>query len=314
MDWNDFILQSRIDETFVQDIRAILKPEQFFIEEPMSRHTTFKIGGPADYLIFPASMQEVTQVFALTQQHGIPLTILGNGSNVLVLDKGIRGAVMKFNSQCSSLRHEGNMIFASAGALLKDVSKYAAACGLTGLEFAVGIPGSIGGAVFMNAGAYDGEMKNVVHGVHAVASNGKAVYYTAAEIDFGYRHSVFQENGQAICEVELELVPGDRSSIEGQMTDLTQRREKKQPLEMPSAGSTFKRPEGHFAGTLIESTGLKGFRVGGAQISSKHAGFVINAGGATAADVLELIHEVQQRVYEKNGVELFPEVRILGEE
>ena len=314
MDWNDFILQSRIDETFVQDIRAILKPEQFFIEEPMSRHTTFKIGGPADYLIFPASMQEVTQVFALTQQHGIPLTILGNGSNVLVLDKGIRGAVMKFNSQCSSLRHEGNMIFASAGALLKDVSKYAAACGLTGLEFAVGIPGSIGGAVFMNAGAYNGEMKNVVHGVHAVASNGKAVYYTAAEIDFGYRHSVFQENGQAICEVELELVPGDRSSIEGQMTDLTQRREKKQPLEMPSAGSTFKRPEGHFAGTLIESTGLKGFRVGGAQISSKHAGFVINAGGAAAADVLELIHEVQQRVYEKNGVELFPEVRILGEE
>ncbi len=280
----------------------------------MCRHTTFKIGGPADYLIFPGSLMEVTTVFSLLQKHKIPFTILGNGSNVLVLDKGIRGAVVKFNSPMSGLRQEGNKIIAGAGAMLRDVSQYAADCGLTGLEFAIGIPGSIGGAVFMNAGAYDGETKAVVTGVRAVAGTGKIISYAADELDFGYRHSVFQENGQAICEVELTLRSGDPSAIQEKMAGFTERRESKQPLEMPSAGSTFKRPEGYFAGTLIEQTGLKGFQVGGAQISAKHAGFVVNSGHATAQDVLDLIKEVQKRVYEKNGVKLFPEVRILGEE
>lgn len=302
------------NDAFIKEVNGILKPDQFFVDEPMSRHTTFKIGGPADYLFFPSSMEEVTQVWEVLERYHIPVTILGNGSNVLVLDKGIRGAVIKFGAFFSQIRHEGNRIFAGAGAMLKDVSQYAASYGLTGMEFAVGIPGSVGGAVFMNAGAYNGEMKNIVHGVHAVAPNGKVVYYTANEIAFGYRHSVFQENGQAICEVEIDLLPGERNSIESQMTDLTARREKKQPLEMPSAGSTFKRPEGYFAGTLIESSGLKGFQVGGAQISAKHAGFVINAGNATAADVLNLIKEVQSRVYKEKGVKLFPEVRIIGEE
>ena len=212
------------------------------------------------------------------------------------------------------MRQEGNKIIAGAGALLKDVSEFAASCSLTGLEFAIGIPGSLGGAVFMNAGAYDGETKNVVTGVRAVSASGKVVSYAADELDFGYRHSIFQENGQAICEVEISLQPGDHAVIQEKMDSFTERRESKQPLEMPSAGSTFKRPQGYFAGTLIEQTGLKGFSVGGAQISAKHAGFVVNAGSATAQDVLNLIKEVQKRVYEKNGVKLFPEVRIIGEE
>ena len=304
----------QINQSFVDEIKNILPAERFLIEEPMKKHTTFKIGGPADYLIFPSSMQEVTLIFDLLRKYKIPFTVLGNGSNVLVLDKGIRGAVVKFNSPMSWIRQEGNTIIAGAGALLKDVSQFAADCGLTGMEFAIGIPGSIGGAVFMNAGAYDGEMKPIVSGVRAAAASGKLVAYSHDELDFGYRHSVFQDNGQAICEVEISLQPGDPAVIREKMDSFTERREKKQPLEMPSAGSTFKRPEGYFAGTLIEQTGLKGFSVGGAQISAKHAGFVVNSGEATATDVLNLIHEVQRRVYEKNGVKLFPEVRILGEE
>ncbi len=304
----------QINQSFVDEIKNILPAERFLIEEPMKKHTTFKIGGPADYLIFPSSMQEVTLIFDLLRKYKIPFTVLGNGSNVLVLDKGIRGAVVKFNSPMSWIRQEGNTIIAGAGALLKDVSQFAADCGLTGMEFAIGIPGSIGGAVFMNAGAYDGEMKPIVFGVRAAAASGKLVAYSHDELDFGYRHSVFQDNGQAICEVEISLQPGDPAAIREKMDSFTERREKKQPLEMPSAGSTFKRPEGYFAGTLIEQTGLKGFSVGGAQISAKHAGFVVNSGEATATDVLNLIHEVQRRVYEKNGVKLFPEVRILGEE
>ena len=304
----------QINQSFVDEIKNILPAERFLIEEPMKKHTTFKIGGPAEYLIFPSSMQEVTLIFDLLRKYKIPFTVLGNGSNVLVLDKGIRGAVVKFNSPMSWIRQEGNTIIAGAGALLKDVSQFAADCGLTGMEFAIGIPGSIGGAVFMNAGAYDGEMKPIVSGVRAAAASGKLVAYSHDELDFGYRHSVFQDNGQAICEVEISLQPGDPAAIREKMDSFTERREKKQPLEMPSAGSTFKRPEGYFAGTLIEQTGLKGFSVGGAQISAKHAGFVVNSGEATATDVLNLIHEVQRRVYEKNGVKLFPEVRILGEE
>ena len=304
----------QINQSFVDEIKNILPAERFLIEEPMKKHTTFKIGGPADYLIFPSSMQEVTLIFDLLRKYKIPFTVLGNGSNVLVLDKGIRGAVVKFNSPMSWIRQAGNTIIAGAGALLKDVSQFAADCGLTGMEFAIGIPGSIGGAVFMNAGAYDGEMKPIVSGVRAAAASGKLVAYSHDDLDFGYRHSVFQDNGQAICEVEISLQPGDPAAIREKMDSFTERREKKQPLEMPSAGSTFKRPEGYFAGTLIEQTGLKGFSVGGAQISAKHAGFVVNSGEATATDVLNLIHEVQRRVYEKNGVKLFPEVRILGEE
>lgn len=301
------------NQKFVDEIRSRMAPEHILLNEPMKDHTTFRIGGLADYLILPASMEDVAFVFQCLKRHDIPFVILGNGSNVLVLDKGIRGAVIKFNSPISAIRKKKNTLTAGAGALLRDVSEFAAENNLSGMEFACGIPGSIGGAVFMNAGAYDGEMKNIVSAVRAISPKGEIVQFAANELDFGYRHSIFQENGCAICEVDLTLTPGNAEEIKEKIAGFTERRESKQPLEMPSAGSTFKRPEGHYAGTLIEQTGLKGFTVGGAQVSDKHAGFVVNAGDATAKDVLELIRQVQDRVFEKHHVKLFPEVRILGE-
>lgn len=303
-----------LNQDFIREASALLGQEQFFVSEPMSKHTTFNIGGPADYLLFPANMEQLSQIFVLLKNYDIPHTILGNGSNVLVLDKGIRGAVIKMHAPMSYKRCEGNRIIAGAGAYLKHVSQFAAENGLTGMEFACGIPGSLGGAVFMNAGAYDGDMSGIVVQVKTVTHNGKILTYEKDELDFGYRHSVFQHNGQAICEITLELASGDKEAIQAKIDDFTQRRESKQPLEIPSAGSTFKRPQGYFAGTLIDETGLKGLQVGGAQISTKHAGFVVNSGNATAADVLNLIKEVQDRVYAKNGVKLFPEVRIIGEQ
>lgn len=304
----------KIDTRFIEACQAFLKPEQLLCDEPMSKHTTFEIGGPADCLIFPASLAEVQQVLKLVRTYELPLTILGNGSNLLVRDKGIRGVVLDFGVTMSSIRCEGTRIIAGAGALLKDVSECAAANALTGLEYACGIPGSIGGAIFMNAGAYDGETKNVADVVRAVTRDGEIRTYQRNELDLGYRHSIFQSNGEAICEVELQLQPADEADVRAKIADYTHRRESKQPLEMPSAGSTFKRPEGYFAGTLIDQTGLKGLQVGGAQVSTKHAGFVVNAGGATAADVVNLIHEVQRQVKAKHGVELHPEVRMIGEE
>lgn len=300
-------------DAFIATVRGVLKEEQILLQEPMRKHTTFQIGGPADCLLFPATLEEVVAVFSLIHKYEVPFTVLGNGSNVLVLDGGIRGVVIKFDANLAQLRREGDCVIAGAGALLKDVSAFAAACGLTGLEFAIGIPGSIGGAVFMNAGAYDGEICGVVTAVTAVTGNGGVARFAKDALEFGYRHSVFQENHAVICEVELTLTPGDSAAIRARMEELTARRESRQPLEMPSAGSTFKRPQGYFAGTLIEQAGLKGLRVGGAQVSTKHAGFVINAGAATAQDVLHLIREVQRLVYEKHGVELHPEVRTIGE-
>ena len=304
----------KISEEFLSSCRAFLQADQLLLDEPMSRQTTFEIGGPADCLIFPQTIEEVCRVVALVREYDLPLTVLGNGSNLLVRDGGIRGVVLKFNGPMSEMRLEGSHIIAGAGAHLKDVSEFAAAHGLTGLEYACGIPGSIGGAIFMNAGAYGGETKDVAYSVRAVAKDGTVKTYSKEELDLGYRHSVFQGNGELICEVELALEPGDEGEIRQVMADYTQRREAKQPLEMPSAGSTFKRPEGYFAGTLIDQTGLKGLQVGGAQVSIKHAGFVVNAGGATAADVQNLIKEVQRLVFEKHGVKLYPEVRMIGED
>ena len=301
------------NQKFVDEIRSRMASEHILLDEPMKEHTTFRIGGPADCLILPASMEDVAFVFQCLKRHDIPFVILGNGSNVLVLDKGIRGAVIKFNSPISAIRKKENTLTAGAGALLRDVSEFAAENSLSGMEFACGIPGSIGGAVFMNAGAYDGEMKNIVSAVRAISPEGEVMQFAANELGFGYRHSIFQENGCAICEVDLTLASGNAEEINEKIAGFTKRRESKQPLEMPSAGSTFKRPEGYYAGTLIEQTGLKGFAVGGAQVSDKHAGFVVNAGDATAKDVLELIRQVQDRVFEKHHVKLFPEVRILGE-
>lgn len=298
---------------FIAELNKILPKSQVLLNEPMKKHTTFKIGGPADFLVLPATVDEVVNVFKIIKKYQMPFTVLGNGSNVLVLDKGIRGVVVKFDDTMSYMKQVGNKIIVGSGSLLKDVAKFASNLSLSGMEFAIGIPGSIGGAVFMNAGAYDGEISNIVTAVTAVSLDGEIVRYLKDDLEFGYRHSIFQSNHYVICEVELSLVKGNKKEIEARMDDLTMRRESKQPLEMPSAGSTFKRPQGYFAGTLIEQTGLKGFKVGGAQISKKHAGFVVNAGEATAEDVLNLIQEVQKMVFEKHGVELHPEVRTIGE-
>lgn len=299
---------------FLTTLDINVAKQHLYISEPMSRHTTFKIGGPADILVTPTSVAEVAFIIQTAKHYDINVTILGNGSNVLVLDKGIRGMVLKIGKEMSDIKHCGNKIMAGAGALLADVSQYAAVHALAGMEFAVGIPGSLGGAVFMNAGAYDGEMSHIVSGATGVCPDGTIKRLNYEDINFGYRHSAFQDNRCVICEVELTLEAGEHSMIHRRMNDFTSKRETKQPLEMPSAGSTFKRPPGYFAGTLIEQTGLKGLKIGGAQVSVKHAGFVVNAGGATAQDVLNLIKEVQNRVYEKFGVSLQPEVRILGEE
>lgn len=302
-------LQKCIDE-----LKQILPQEAVLLDEPMSKHTTFKIGGPADCFVIPSTVEEAVKVIKIIHKYNMPFTMIGNGSNLLVMDKGIRGIVVNLNERFAKIEQKENILRVQCGALMADVSKFAGSCSLTGLEFAVGIPGSIGGCIFMNAGAYDGEIKNAVKSVTTVTKNGKLVCYTKEQAQFGYRHSIFQDNGDLILEVELELSFGDKEAIEAKMADLTQRRETKQPLELPSAGSTFKRPPGYFAGTLIDQTGLKGLTVGGAQISTKHAGFVVNIGGATAQNVLDLIAQVQKRVYEKHGVKLYPEVKMIGEQ
>lgn len=301
------------NKEFLSKIKKIIPCERLLLDEPLANHTTFRIGGPADYFVLPSSIAEITELLKLAQEYKISVTVLGNGSNVLVLDSGIRGLVLKFGSEMGYIRHEGHHVFAGAGALLRDVSRYAAEFGLSGMEFAVGIPGSIGGSVFMNAGAYEGEMSNIVVSVTAVCADGTIQRFNKEQLKFSYRHSVFHENHCTICEVELAFQNGEHTLIRSKMGDFTNKRETKQPLEVPSAGSTFKRPPGHFAGTLIEQTGLKGLTIGGAQVSPKHAGFIINAGGATAQDVLNLIKEVQRRVHDKHGIMLYPEVRTLGE-
>lgn len=295
-------------------LRAAVSADRLLQREPMSRHTSFAIGGPADWMVLPANASEMATVFKIADEYAQPLTVIGKGSNLLVRDKGIRGLVLKVGEAISQVRCEGEMLIAGAGAALSDVAKAAAAAGLTGLEFAIGIPGSLGGAVFMNAGAYDGEISRVVESVIAVCPDGGIGSFSAADIDFGYRHSVFQDNHCVICEVRLKLQLGDRTRIEAAMRELTQKRESRQPLEWPSAGSTFRRPPGFFAGTLVEQAGCKGLCCGGAKVSDKHAGFIVNAGDATAQDVLRLIRRVQERVKENSGVQLWPEVIILGEE
>jgi UDP-N-acetylmuramate dehydrogenase len=281
---------------------------------PMHEHTTFRIGGAADWMVQPATPEETSAVIRFAHSNNLPLTTIGNGSNLLVRDRGIRGVVMKIGPLMAAMRRDKNRLVVGAGAQLADVSKFAACANLAGMEFAVGIPGSIGGAVFMNAGAYEGEMSRVVDSATVVEKCGRIVTMSGSQLCFGYRSSRIQKTQAVICNVSLNLQSGEQGESERQMADLTCRRESKQPLEWPSAGSTFKRPSGHFAGTLIEEAGCKGLRLGGAQVSEKHAGFIVNAGGATAADVIGLINAVKARVRDYSGVELEPEVIILGEE
>ena len=283
-------------------------------EEYFRHHTTFKIGGPADLFVEPTTMAELSFALRTIHEFDVPVTIIGCGSNILVKDGGIRGAVVSVRHMTQIMDCNDNVLCIGSGYMLKDASEFAWENGLTGLEFAIGIPGTLGGAVFMNAGAYDGEMSHVVTAVRAVDFQGNIKEYDASHLDFGYRHSVFHDNHEVIGEVIMTLKPGDKNVIKARMDELTEKRESKQPLEFASAGSTFKRPPGYFAGTLIEQTGLKGLSVGDAQVSHKHAGFVINTGSASAKDVLDLIAEVQRRVYDQHGVHLEPEVRMIGED
>lgn len=278
--------------------------------EPMSKHTTFRIGGPADVYVMPHTVDELVSVVALCRKENTAYRIVGNGSDLLVSDDGLRCVVVQVLDNLSDIVVDGTSVRALAGATNAAVAGAALDAGLAGFEFASGIPGTIGGAAIMNAGAYGGEFKDVAVELTCVTPEGEVVKVSRDEADWSYRHSMMDAAGYIVVEAILELTPDDPAEIAARMDELKARREEKQPLDMPSAGSTFKRPEGYFAGKLIQDSELRGYRVGGAQVSEKHTGFVVNAGGATAADVMQLIEGVQSRVKERFGVMLEPEVRI----
>ena len=284
--------------------------------EPMSGHISFRVGGPADYLVQAADEKAVADVLSFCRKEQIPCYVLGNGTNVLVKDEGYRGVILQIGQNMSdiSVRREEDgsaVICAQAGALLSAIAHRALEEGLAGMEFAAGIPGSLGGAVVMNAGAYGGEMKDILTSVRLLMPDGEIVTKTPEELRLGYRYSLVPKLSATVLSAEIRLAAGDREEIRAKMDDLAKQRRDKQPLEYPSAGSTFKRPVGHFAGKLIQDAGLRGYTVGGAQVSEKHCGFVINRGGATASDVLRLMEDVQRLVEKTSGVLLEPEVRIL---
>ncbi len=279
----------------------------------MREYTTFRIGGPADFLVKPGSEKELSGILRFLQGNHIPYTVLGNGSNVLVLDGGIRGVVIRIGRDMAEISVEEDRVTAEAGALLSAVASAAASAGLAGMEFAAGIPGSVGGAVFMNAGAYGGEMSRILVSCRALMPDGTIREFCGEDMKLGYRRSVFSENEGIILSCTVQLEKGSQEEILARMKDLAARRTEKQPLNLPSAGSTFKRPEGYFAGKLIEEAGCRGLAAGGARVSRKHAGFVVNEGGASAEDVTTLIDLVRMTVKDHSGVELEPEVRIIGE-
>ena len=287
--------------------------EQIMLEEPMSGHTTFRIGGPAKIFVTPEDRRELAAVLALCRKEGCPWTILGNGRNLLVSDSGFAGVVIQIGKGFDQIAIEGEQMAAGAGALLAQAARQACRAGLSGLEFATGIPGTIGGAVVMNAGAYGSEMKDILLSAQVLTEDGSQREVSAGELELGYRTSSILRNGWIVLGVRLRLQKGDPETIGQRVRELTAARKAKQPLEYPSAGSTFKRPEGFFAGKLIQDAGLKGFQIGGAQISEKHSGFVINRGGATASDVMELCRQVSEKVKAQSGVELEMEVKTLGE-
>ena len=286
---------------------------EYKINEPMSCHTSFKIGGAADIFISVGSVEELSAVFKKCGELDIPRLVIGKGSNLLVSDSGVEGAVISLLNM-NGISVKGEEIICGAGAALSDVCRAALDNSLTGLEFAYGIPGSIGGAVYMNAGAYGGEMADVVLSAECLARDGSFIKVNSGDMNFGYRKSVFKENGMTVSSAVLRLRQGDKEEIEGKMEDFICRRKSKQPLEYPRAGSFFKRPTGYFAGALIEKNGLKGETVGGAQVSEKHAGFIINRGGATCEDVKRLGKNVSDRVFAADGVRLEPEVIFIGRE
>ena len=279
--------------------------------EPLAAHCTFKIGGPAQLFVQPQTEQQLCSAAALCKEQAVRYYLLGNGSNILFADEGFAGVVLDVSALGSDIAVEGNMLTAGAGVRLTALCRAALEHGLSGLEFAYGIPGTVGGAVYMNAGAYGGEMKDVLTVVRYLTAEGKVVQASAAELDLRYRHSIFEENGGCILSAQFALQPGNAADIRAKMDELMAKRVDKQPLDKPSAGSTFKRPAGAFAAALIDQCGLRGFRHGGAAVSDKHCGFVVNLGGATCADVLALCDEVRAIVKEKTGYELEKEIRVV---
>lgn len=294
-------------------IKTILPKERILFREPMSKHTTFRVGGEADCLVMVHEEEELVKLVRYLNQIEEEYFILGNGSNLLVGDKGYRGVVLKLNGPMEEVRTEGTVVRAGAGALLAKAAAQAREHGLCGMEFAAGIPGSIGGAVVMNAGAYGGEMKQIVKSVRGLDKEGQILTLDNDTMEFGYRTSAIRNRPIIVLEVTLQLAEGDTETIGARMEELSILRRSKQPLEYPSAGSTFKRPEGYFAGKLIMDAGMRGYRIGGAQVSEKHCGFVVNRGQATAADIREVIEEVQERVRERFHVTLEPEIVFLGD-
>lgn len=300
-------------QNLYEKLTAVLGQEKVLAEEPMKKHTTFRVGGPADLFVMPSSEEEVKAATAICDEEKVPYYIVGNGSNLLVSDKGYRGVIIQLYKEMSRIRVEDHVIYAQAGASLAKIANAALESSLTGFEFAAGIPGTIGGACVMNAGAYGGEMKDVLLEVRVMTRDGEIMVLPKEKLELGYRTSVIAKEGYIVLEAAIELKPGEQDAIRAYMDELREKRTSKQPLEYPSAGSTFKRPEGYFAGKLIQDAGLRGFRVGGAQVSEKHCGFVINAQDATAADIFSLMEQVSGKVREQFGVVLEPEVKRLGE-
>lgn len=298
----------------IERLTVIVGEGNIKIDEPMSRHTSFKVGGPADIFITPVNGMQIKDVLKLCHESGCPVFVMGNGTNLVVRDKGIRGVVLKIYDNFNNISAEGNMITAEAGALLSVVSKTALKYSLKGLEFACGIPGTIGGAVAMNAGAYGPEMMSVVDSADVIDNEFNIITLDNKQLEFGYRTSSVSVNGYIVLRARLKLEPGNYDEIKDRIDTLTRRRKERQPLHLPSAGSTFKRPEGNFAPKLIEEAGLKGRSVGDACVSEMHSGFIVNMGNASAKDILDLIEIVKKEVYDKYNVMLEPEVKIVGEE
>ena len=303
-----------MNQNFYDKLNNVIAKDSILLDEPMSRHTTFRVGGPADFFVTPKAKEEVRDVIRICKEAGMPYYIIGNGSNLLVSDAGYRGVIVQIYKEMNEVKVEGDLVKAQAGALLSGIAAKALGAELSGFEFASGIPGTIGGACVMNAGAYGGEMKDVLESVTVLTGEGKIIELGRNELELGYRTSVIAKKGYMVLGAVLKLERGDGEKIKTYMDELKEKRVTKQPLEYPSAGSTFKRPEGYFAGKLIEDAGLRGFQVGGAQVSEKHCGFVINRDHATAADIMELMRQVQIRVKENSGVDLDPEVKRLGDE
>lgn len=296
-----------------ENLCGILGEGNVLKDEPMKNHTTFRVGGPADWFVTPKEDEQVREIINVLRKEKIPYYVVGNGSNLLVGDKGYRGVIIQLYKRMSQIQVTENTVYAQAGALLSRIAAEVLTHGLAGLEFASGIPGTLGGAVMMNAGAYGGEMKQVLESALVLTSEGGFKALPVEQMELGYRNSVFSKNGDIVLSAKLRLKPGNQEEIRAYMGELKEKRTTRQPLEYPSAGSTFKRPEGYFAGKLIQDAGLQGFQVGGAQVSEKHCGFVINRGNATAADILRLIEQVSDKVEAKFGVRLEPEVKRIGE-